>query len=210
MPLISGILGDKEEGHHGRAEEVRHENEAHAVVELLEERLAGRNLRHDQEDEEVQQDARDDEGQLQEHEAQRPALLAQAAEHDCLERILRRDEREHRNVLRVRFIAHRPGNRGQQQEDHREEEDPHAAHHAEGAAVDHLVVRAGLVREAEERRLHAEGQQRQEQRRVGVQVGHDAVPAALHGDVVRVHRHQQIVQEPPDDAHQPVQGCILR
>ena len=64
--------------------------------------------------------------------------------------------------------------------------------------------RPAVVGEAEERGLHAECQQHQEQRRIGIDVGGHAIVARFAGHVARMNQHQQIVQETAYDAAQPV------
>ena len=215
QPLVETVrdaphLRNEEEGNQRRTDQVRQENKPHAVVALDEEVMQSRGIRHHEEDEEVEQDARNDEGELQRDEAQGPLLLPQAAEHHGLERVLNRDQHKDADILGVGCIAHGAGDRAQQQEDGGQEEEAHAAHHPEGVAVDHLVVHAGLAAIAEQGRLHAEGQQRKEQRRVGVQVRDDAIAPTLHGNDVGVGNHQQVIQEPADDAAQAVERRVFR
>ena len=66
----------------GGAEEVRDEDKAHAVVEAFIKIPYGRGLveevRQSKEDQQVQQDVRNDEGELQQHELHGLALLAEA------------------------------------------------------------------------------------------------------------------------------------
>ena len=71
-------------------------------------------------------------------------------------------------------------------------------------------VDAFFVGETEEGRFHAESQDDQQQGGVGVQVGNDTVAARFGSDFIGVKRHQQVVQEPADDAAKAVNGGLLR
>ena len=150
------------------------------------------------EQEQGEHDVRDDEGELERHEANRPALLTQTAEHYSLEGVLRDDEGHAGDVFGVRSVAEAAGDGMQEAQNRRQEHQRHQPHHAKRGAVHHAAVFLLLAAEAEEGGLHAESEQGEQQRRVGVEVGDDAVAAALGSYVICVDGDEQVVEKTPD------------
>jgi len=79
----------------------------------------------------------------------------------------------------------------------------------EGGGEDGVGLGLFIVGKAEQRGLHAKGQQYQYECRVGIDVGADAVVARVLGHVMRIKRYEQVVQEPADDAGEAVDGRVF-
>ena len=161
-----------------------------------------------EEDEEVEGDVHDDEGELQGGELPRLVLEAQACEKDGLEGVEGDDDGHGGYILRVVGVAHGRGDGAEQRHHRQHEQHADAAHGAEGGGEDAADVGALAVGEVEEGGLHAEGEDDQQEGGVGVDVGDDAVAAGGSGDVVGVERHEQVVEEPADDAAEAVDDRI--
>ncbi len=197
-------FGDEPQRHRRRADEVGKEYQPHAAVESPVDVRQAVHPWHHQEDEEVERDIGKDECHLEAHKLDRATLLPQAGEHDGLERVQPRNQGETGDILRMVAIAHRPGYRPEERHHQRDKHQRDSSDHAEGVAVHHSPVLTALARETEECRLHPERQQREQQGRIGIEVGDYAVPAALGGNLVGVQRDKQIVEKSPDYAAYPV------
>lgn len=68
----------------------------------------------------------------------------------------------------------------------------------------------GIIGIAEERGLEAEGEQHHNERGIGVNVGRYAVIARLGGHIVSVEGNEQVVEETPHDAAQPIDNSVLK
>ena len=209
----SAEFRNEAERHQRGTGKVGKEDEAHSPVILhiggLQPRMRAEHGRQHQEDDQVEKYVGDDEGELQKHELQRPAVEPELGEHDGLEGVQADYYGHAAHVLRVLGITHRAGNRAQECKHCGQEHQDHQPDHLQRRAVNAACIFALLGGEAEHGGLHAEGQQGQQQGGVGVEIGHYAVTSARRGDLVGVQRHQQIVQESPDYTAQPVNGRIL-
>ena len=175
-------LGDEPQRYERRAGQVGKEDEADAAVEahvkLLQLRMLAEQHRQHQENEEVEQYVGDDERKLERHELDGPAVEPQLGEHNGLECIQPHYDGHAPHIFRMVGIPHRAGNRFDEHQYRRHKEQRHCADHLERGAVHGALVFAVFVGEAEHGGLHPEGEQRQQQRGVGVEVGYDAVAAA--------------------------------
>ena len=196
-----------------RAQQVGKEDEAHAVVVPLVERLHGRESVEEQgkdkEDDEVKDDVDDDKQQLECHELYGTMLLAQIAEEDSLKGIHRADNGKAGDILRVCSIAHRPADGVQQAKDKYQKQYPNTAHQPQGGAEHHARVLDLLVCKAEVGGFHAEGKQHEQQGRPGVEVADDAVASAFSCDFSCVKGYEQVVEKAADDAAEAVDGRVL-
>ena len=197
------------EGHQGGAEEVDIEDVADVVllvVPLHEGEVLA--LGGHEEDEEVEPDVEDDKGEFECGEFPGFVFETQACEEDGLEGVERHDDGHDGDVLGVGLIAHGGGNGAEEEEDGEDEEEADGAYRGEGCGEDLPAVGALLVGEVEEGGLHAEGEDDQEEGRVGVDVGHHAIAAGGGGDVVGVEGHEKVVQETPHDAAKAVDDRV--
>ncbi len=92
----------------------------------------------------------------------------------------------------------------QHQEQHRE-----SGNDRHGRGEDGVWALALVVGIAEERGLHAEGEEDEQQGGVGVEVSDNAIASALSGDAARVERHKHIIEETPDDAAEAINGGVF-
>ena len=67
-----------------------------------------------------------------------------------------------------------------------------------------------LVGKAEISGLHAKRQQYHSQCHIGIDISDDSVASAGSRELGRIEWYQQVVQEPPDNARQTIDGCILK
>ena len=75
--------------------------------------------------------------------------------------------------------------------------------------IDFLRVIARLIGKAEKTRFHSEGQEYQNERRIGIYIRNDAIPSGSRRQHRRIERDQQIIQEASDDTAHTVDGSIL-
>ena len=198
-------LAHEAQGDQRRAQQVDIEDVAHIVSLAVpaHPRPVGPLRRHD-EDKQVQRQAGHYEAQLKPREVPRLPLLAQPREEDGLESVQRHHAGHHPQVLRVVGVAHDAAYGAYERHHQRHKHQRHRAHGRQRRAVHAPLVAADPVGEIEIGRLHAEGQYHQQQRRVGVDVGHHPVAARGRRDVVSVYRDKQIVQKSANDAAQAV------
>ena len=166
-------------------------------------------LRHHQEDEECQEDIRYDERKLERHELQRAAVDPQFGEHDGLKSVQPDDNGHAPDILGLVGISHRPGNRTDQCKHGRDEQKGNGSYHLERRTIHPARVFSVLVGKAEQGGLHAEGQDCQQQSRISIQIGDNAVAAAGGSNLIGINRYQQIVQEPPDYAAEAVYSGVF-
>ena len=203
----------EEEGDEGSAEQVDIEDVTDAHLGVVQLAPYGRipvvQLGKQDEVHQVQGDVQADEQQFQRRELERPLLVPQVGEQDGLEGVQGHHDGERPDIGRMLGIAHRRGDGADEGEHQADEHERGEADHPKDRGIDQFRVLALLVREAEEGRLHAVGQDDQEEGGVGVQVRDDPVAAAGRRDLVGIEGNEQVVQEPPDDAAESVDGRIL-
>ena len=93
----------------------------------------------------------------------------------------------------------------EQQEEHCSE----APHHRKTGGEDRVGLFFLVVGIAEERRLHAKRQDDEYQGGVGIHVRAHAIIAGSLRHVVRVERHEQVVEEAAHDAREAVYRCVF-
>ena len=160
--------------------------------------------------EDVERDVEHDEQHLQREELDGAVLVAQPSERDGLKGVESHAGRHHAHILRMGGITHGRGDGGEERQHDGHEQQGHAAHHSECGAIDRLRVFPFLVGKAEQCGFHAEGEQHHDQGHVGINVGHDAVASAFHTHLRSVEGHEQVVQEPADDAAKSINGGVFR
>ena len=74
------------------------------------------------------------------------------------------------------------------------------ADHGHRRREDGVGLIAVVVGIAKQRGLHAEGEQHEDESRVGIDVGADAIVAGIFWHIASIERHQHIVEEAADDA----------
>ena len=96
---------DEQKGYRGGADKVDEEDKPYAIVEPQPRSLQGRHgseeFRQQDEAHHVKDDVGDYEGEFQRDEPKGPALLPEAAEHDCLEGVLGHYYRHAADIFRV-------------------------------------------------------------------------------------------------------------
>lgn len=106
-------------------------------------------------------------------------------------------------------IFHERGYLGQESEDQRYEERSCGSDGHEHRGIDSLRVFLRLVDIAEEGGLHAVSEDDKEERRIGVDVGDDAVLSARCGKGCCLNGHKQVVDEATRNAAKTVDGGVL-
>ena len=162
------------------------------------------------ENQQVEYDAGDDERELERKETPGAVLLPEAAEHNGLKSIHSCDGCKAGYVFGMVGIAHQIRNGMQQAENQREKGQSDAPYHKERSRIDLLFVLALLGSKTEQRGLHAESQKGKEQGGISVEVGHDSVSSASRRYLIGIDRYQQIVQEPANDAAEPIKSRIFQ
>ena len=204
---------DEAKSHKRRAGEVGKEDEANAAVEMLVCRFQPgvRAEEHGQAKkyQQVKQYVRDDERKLQRHELDGPALKPEFGEHDGLEGVKGHDNRHAAYILRMGGVSHGSGNRLDQQQHRRYEQQAHASDHFQRGPVDFVAVFSVFVGKAEHGGFHSEGQESQQQCSIGIEIRNYAVAAAGCRNLISIQRYKQIVQEPADYAAKPVNRGIF-
>ena len=120
------------------------------------------------------------------------------------------DYGHHHHVFRVGGIAQGTTDGGKGEGDGGNKANSHGEHGGEGRGID--AGRGGFiftVDESEERGLHAEGENDEEEGSIAVNLRHNAVATACRRDFGRVERYEQIVQKAADDAAQAVDGRVF-
>ena len=191
MPAIPSTVLDtrqllpEEEGNQARAEQVDVERVAHADRGVV-------NLTHsigvmlverwqDNEVEQIQADVQEDEQQLERGKLPRFALVAQVGKRDALEGVQRYHDCHCPDVLGMGAVAHPARDARQEGEYQQHKQQRGACHCHERRAIDGLGILLALVGKAEEGRLHTVGEDDEQQCRVGIHVGDDAIAARSGG-----------------------------
>ena len=124
---------------------------------------------------EVQTNVHYYEEHLQSSELHRLLLISQIRERYRLNGIESHHARHHQYVLLMIYIAQPVGNRVYEEHYGSKEQHRQRTHHAYRRREDAVRILPLLVGKAEEGRLHAEGEDHQQQCHVGIQVRHHAV-----------------------------------
>ena len=168
------------------------------------------NGRQNEEEEEIERDVEEDETEFEDGKLHRAFLIAKVAEGDGLKGIERYGRRHHPHVFRMVGIAHPAGNAAQPQQHQGDECQAHAAHSDEGSGVDASRVALVLaVDEAKQRGLHAESEDDEKQRGVGIDFRHHAISTGRSRDFGRVERHEQVVEKAPHDGTHSIDGGVF-
>ena len=164
--------------------------------------------RRHKEDKEVEPDVEHNERQLECCKFPRLVLKPQAGKQYRLESVERHHDSHHGNVLGMCLVAHGHRDGTQQRQHHQHEDSSNRPHCPQGGGKHRLGIRTLLVGKIEKSRLHAEGQDYQQESRVGVDIGHHAVASRGGGDVVSVERNEQIVQKSAHNATQSIDDRV--
>ena len=158
----------------------------------------------------VERDVEYDEEELQCGKLQGASPVAEVGEGDALEGIDGHAHGHHAEELGMGGIVEGFGDGGEETEHEGHEGEAHAAHEQQRGGVDALRVLPFFVDEAEEGGFHAEGEQHEQECHVAVHLGDNAVAARGGGELGRVERHEEVVQEAADNAGEAVDGGVLR
>ena len=189
-----------------RDEEQRDEGGADEVDE---EDVEDRRQMEPHEADEVEGNVEGDEEQLERSRAQGALLEPQERERQRLQGIHRHYDCHHQEILRMRAVAQIIRNGTNEGEDAEEKNARERSDEGKARGEDGVGPKALVVGVAEERRLHAEGEDHQNERHVGIDVGADAVVARSGRHIVGVERHEQVVEKTTHYAGQTVDGCVF-
>ena len=135
--------------------------------------------------------------------------IAQIGHRDGDESIDGYGDKHYPDVLRMVGIAHGCRDGVDETADDGSEDERRGAHHTQRRGVDAVGIFTLLAHEAEEGGLHAVGQQDDEQRNIGIDVGDDTVLTARGTEALGLDRHQKIVDETGNNARKPIDGCVF-
>ena len=135
-------------------------------------------------------------------------FVAQPGERNALERVQRHAGAHYAHIVGVVGITGKRGHRPEERQHRRHEHHAHRTDHDEHRGVCAAHIGAFLVDEAEEGGFHAEREQHEQQRRVGVHVRYHAVAARRGRQLGRIERHEQVVEESSHYAAHPVKGRV--
>ena len=166
-------------------------------------------LRTQDQEEEVEQDVQEHEQQFERRELQRTTLVAQVRKGNTGKSIHRHHNTQQRDELAMVGVAQRRSNGAAEHatEHRKEQRGGEERHH--GCNIHRVRVRTLFVGKAEEPRLHAVGEDDQQQRRPCVEIGYDTIVGLLRQHI-GVERHQQPVEKLTDDRRKPVDSGLLR
>ena len=148
----------------------------------------------------IEQDVEQDEEQFEGSKLDGALLVTQISEGNALEGIDGHGDKHGPHVGRMVCISHCRAQRTKEQKDKGNEKQRGATHHGQDGGVDLAAVFLFLVDKTEESGFHAEGENHEQQGRVGIHVGDHTVATAGRTDFCCVERHQQIVEESANDA----------
>ena len=83
------------------------------------------------------------------------------------------------------------------------------AHYEDGGGEYAVGILVFLVGKAEESGLHAECEDDEYQRNVGIEIGHHAVSTTCDGEYVGIEGYEQIIEKPAYDAAHSVDSSIF-
>ena len=186
VPLHVNELGDEEEGQDARADEVEDEDIGHVA----------RAQHH--EVEQVQADIECDEEHLHAGELDGSLLEPQVAEGKGLDDIDAHHHGHHQEIVGMGLVVDGLGQGIDEAKDQCQEEGGENGDEGEAGGEDGVGLLLVLVGKAEEGRLHAEGQDDQDQGHVAVEVGDDAVLAGI--EHTGIDGYEQVVEESAHNA----------
>ncbi len=157
----------------------------------------------------VQCDAHHDKQQLQDSKFDGTLLEAQIGEGNTLESVDGHAGEHTGNIFGMVTVLHQVGNRLQENHRQHDEQKRRRTHRPKRCGIDSLGIFALLVGIAEKSGFHAIGQDDEQQRNIGIDVRNHAILAAFCRHFHRVERHEQVVQESPDDARKAIDGGVF-
>ena len=189
---------------------VRYEHVPYAVVGIEPGADECRVLNHraEHQEEQVEGDVQSYKQQFERSKSDRSPLVTQVRKRYARERIHSHHYRQQRNKLLVSRIPHGSSDRTLEQHAQNGKEGRGGEQRRPCGSIDLLRVVALAVSETEEPRLHAVGQDHQQQRRPRVQVRDDAVVRRLLQHIC-VQRHKEPVQELAHNATDAVYGSVF-
>ena len=173
-------------------------------------RPSGYHVRQDEEEDEVQRDVECDESGFQYGKPHGAFLIPEISEWDGLEGIECHHACHGHHIFGMCGIAHGSADGRQCQPHDGKEAQAHGSHGKEGGGVYALgIVLVGTVDEPEERSLHAEGEDDEEESRIAVDFSDYAITSACCRNPRSVERYKKVVEEAAYDAAQSVDGSVL-
>ena len=173
LPLNAEKVGQEEQRDEACTDQVDEEHVEH------------RRLAQHHEIEEVQRNVHRDE-QLQRGKADGALLIAQIAEGDGLQGIEGHDDSHHQQVFVMVLIAERLADRSDETEDHQQENSCQRANGSHRRREYGVGLIALVVGKAEKGGLHTEGQQHEDERRIGIDIGAHTVVARLVRHIIGI------------------------
>ena len=157
----------------------------------------------------VEGDVEHDEQQFEGCKLKRAFLVTQVGKGYALKGIDGHGYKHGPHIGRVVGIAHGRTQRVNKGKHQGHKQQRGAAHHGKGGGIYPAGVLTLLVHETEKGSFHAIRQYNQQQGRVGIQIGYDAIAATGGTDLGRVERHKQIVEETSHYARHAIDGGVL-
>lgn len=195
----------------GSGKDIRHKDIAHPIRRVIPQGYARGVLyaRTEHQEEEVECDIEKDKQEFEYGKAYRAFLVAEVSEGDACESVHGDDDTEERDELAMVGVAEEVGYglRKDTTEDGKEQRGSEKRTH--GGDIHRVRMVAFLVGKAEETRLHAIGEDDEQEGRPRVEVGDNTIVGLLREDV-GIEWHKEPVEELADDGRKPVNDGLLR
>ena len=193
-------FGKETKRHPGSTQQVDRKHIAHLPIGIVpphQSRMGDAEPGRHEEHKEVKADIANNKEELECGEL--PCLSAETkpGKEDGLKGIQGHHAPHHHHILGMGGVTHRLGDGHQQETQQDDEQRTDTAHRQRRSGEHRLGTVLVLVGEIEEGRLHAEGENHQHERRVGIQFGHHAIASRRGGYFVGIQRNQQVVEESP-------------
>ena len=206
MPLNLEQFGNKEQG-----------DEA-GTCQIEGKDIEDARLVQDDKEEYVETYIKEYEQQLQRGEADGSFLESEVGERQGLQGIHSHHHGHHQQVVVMLGITQRVGNGSDEAKDAQQEHGRQCCYQGKsrteysvgpGPSLSPLLLGGAVIGKPEQCCFHAKGQQCQDECRIGIDVGGDAVIARLRGHVVCVKWHKQIIEEASHNTAQSVYGSVF-
>ena len=195
--MLVGKLRNEEESDESCADEIEEEDvEDVSLAEIYEE-------------EKVETYIQDDKQKLESSKLYRLLLISKVRERNRLNSVESHHASHHQDVILMVLIAENRADIPDETEDYCKKSGCQDAHHEDGGGEYAVGILVFLVGKAEESGLHAECEDDEYQRNVGIEIGHHAVSTTCDGEHVGIERYEQIIEKPAYDAAHSVDSSIF-
>ena len=195
--MLVGKLRNEEESDESCADEIEEEDvEDVSLAEIYEE-------------EKVETYIQDDKQKFESSKLYRLLLISKVREWNRLNSVESHHASHHQDVILMVLIAENRADIPDETEDYCKKSGCQDAHHEDGGGEYAVGILVFLVGKAEESGLHAECEDDEYQRNVGIEIGHHAVSTTCDGEYVGIERYEQIIEKPAYDAAHSVDSSIF-